>query len=107
MSNLKKKEKNLNNLIDKLGSLNTSYSQSSYDKEKLITEKNKINNEKILIEKKHEELIREHEYLKKKILKLQNEINQRLELEEKFGHEIEELNQETENLVKEIDEWQT
>ena len=34
MSNLKKKEKNLNNLIDKLGSLNTSYSQSSYDKEK-------------------------------------------------------------------------
>ena len=41
MNTLYNKEKNLNKLIDKLSSLTASYTQSSYDEEKLTTEKKK------------------------------------------------------------------
>ena len=50
--------------------------------------------------------MREHKYLKEKIKKLQFEVNQKSELEDKFNQDIEELSQETENLVSEIDKWQ-
>ena len=39
MSIIEKKEKNLNQLINKLNSLNLSYSQSNYEFEKIKTEK--------------------------------------------------------------------
>ena len=42
MSIFEKKEKNLNELIDKLDVLTSTYSQSSYEKEKIHTEKNEI-----------------------------------------------------------------
>jgi hypothetical protein len=50
--------------------------------------------------------MREHKYLKEKIKNLQLGVNKKLEIEDKFGQEIEELSQETENLVNEIDKWQ-
>ena len=50
--------------------------------------------------------MREHKYLKEKIKTLQLEIGKKTELEEKFNQDIEELSQETENLVSEIDKWQ-
>ena len=50
--------------------------------------------------------MREHKYLKERIKKLQLDINRRSELEDKFNQDIEELSQETENLVNEIDKWQ-
>ena len=40
MSIFKAKEKNLNELIDKLNALTSTYSQSSYETEKIQTEKN-------------------------------------------------------------------
>ena len=40
-------------------------------------------------------------------MKLLEEVNKRSELEEKFNQDIEELSQETENLVEEIEKWQT
>ena len=58
------------------------------------------------IEKHNQELKREHKYLKEKIIKLQQEVNNKLESEEKFKQDIEELSQETEILVSEIDKWQ-
>ena len=58
------------------------------------------------IEKKNQELIREHKYLKEKINNLQLEIIKKSNIEDKFNEEIEELSQETENLVSEIDKWQ-
>ena len=67
MSNIKKKEKNLNQLIDKLNSLSLSYSQPNYELEKIRTEKNELAYQKKEIEKKNEELTREHKYLKEKI----------------------------------------
>ena len=50
--------------------------------------------------------MREHKHLKEKIKKLQLEVNKKSDLEDKFNQEIEELSQETENLVSEIDKWQ-
>ena len=50
--------------------------------------------------------MREHEYLKKKISKLQEEVGKQSVAEEKFNQDIEELSQETESLVSEINKWQ-
>ena len=52
MSNIEKKEQNLNQLIDKLNSLSLSYSQPNYELEKIRTEKDEIDNKKKEIEKK-------------------------------------------------------
>ena len=52
MSNIEKKEKNLNQLIDKLNSLSLSYSQPNYEIEKVRTEKNELLRQKNEIEKK-------------------------------------------------------
>ena len=106
MSSFEKKEQNLNQLIEKLNSLSLSYSQPNYELEKIRTEKNELFDQKKEIEKKNVELMREHKYLKEKIKKLQFEVNQKSELEDKFHQDIEELSQETENLVSEIDKWQ-
>ena len=51
--------------------------------------------------------MREHKYLKEKIDNLQKEANKQSALEDKFNQDIEELSQETENLVSEIEKWQT
>ena len=106
MNNFKNKEKNLNKLIDKLGNLTLSYSQSSYETEKIKTEKNQLESEKKELEKKHDELIREHKYLKERLVLLQKEVEKRSDIEKKFNQDIDELSQETENLVEEIDKWQ-
>ena len=74
MGNIEKKEKNLNQLIDKLNSLSLSYSQPTYEIEKIKTEKNELSRQKSEIEKKNQELMREHEYLKEKIKNLQLEV---------------------------------
>jgi|TARA_Y100000992_G_scaffold298618_1_gene264079 chromosome segregation ATPase len=105
MSNIEKKEKNLNQLIDKLKTLSLSYSQPNYEIEKIRTERNELLRKKNEIEKKNQELMREHKYLKEKIKNLQLDVNKNFEIEEKFNQDIDELSQETENLVKEIDKW--
>ena len=52
MSIIEKKEKNLNQLINKLNSLSLTYSQPNYEVEKIKTEKNEIMRQKNEIEKK-------------------------------------------------------
>ena len=99
MSNIEKKEKNLSQLIERLNLLSSSYSQPNHEIEKVRTEKNEIEN-------KNQELMIEHKYLKEKIKNLQLEVNKKSEIEDKFNEDIEELSQETENLVSEIDKWQ-
>ena len=55
MSIFEKKEKNLNELINKLDVLTSTYSQSSYETENIKTEKNEILRQKSEIEKKNQE----------------------------------------------------
>ena len=107
MSIIEKKEKNLKQLINKLNSLTLTYSQPTYEIEKIKTEMNEILRQKNEIDNKNQELLREHEFLKEKIKSLQLEVKNKLDLEEGFNQEIEELSQETENLVTEIEKWQT
>ena len=78
MSIIEKKEKNLNLLISKLNSLSLTYSQPNYEIEKIKTEKNEILRQKIEIENKNQELVREHKYLKEKIKNLQLEVKKNL-----------------------------
>ena len=106
MSLIEKKEKNLTGLIDKLNSLSLTYSQPNYEIEKIKTEREEILRKKLQIEKKNSDLMREHKYLKEKIKKLQLEVKNKLEIEENFNKEIDELTQETENLVSDIEKWQ-
>ena len=107
MSIIEKKEKNLNQLINKLNSLTLTYSQPTYEIEKIKTEMNEILRQKNEIDNKNQELLREHKFLKEKIKSLQLEVKNKLDLEEGFNQDIEELSQETENLVTEIEKWQT
>ena len=60
MSIIEKKEKNLNQLINKLNSLNLTYSQPNFELEKIKTEKKEIMRQKIEIENKNQEFLREH-----------------------------------------------
>ena len=106
MSIIEKKEKNLNEIIKKLNSLSLTYSQPSDEVEKIKTEKNEILRQKNELEKKNQELLREHDFLKKKIQNLQLEVKKKIELEEGFNQEIDELSQEAESLVTEIEKWQ-
>ena len=107
MSIIQKKEKNLNQLINKLNSLALTYSQPNYEIEKIKSEKNEILRQKVEIEKKNIDLMREHKYLREKIKNLQIEVKKNYSLEDSFNQEIEELSKETENLVHEIEKWQT
>ena len=107
MSIFEKKEKNLNQLINKLNSLTSTYSQPNYEIEKIKSEKNEILRQKVEIEKKNIDLMREHKYLREKIKNLQIEVKKNSSLEDSFNQEIEELSKETENLVHEIEKWQT
>ena len=93
MSLIEKKEKNLIGLIDKLNSLSLTYSQPNYEIEKIKTEREEILRKKLQIEKKNLDLMREHKYLKEKIKKLQLEVKNKLEIEENFNREIDELTQ--------------
>ena len=106
MNNFKNKETNLNKLIEKLGNLSVSYTQSNIKAEKITQEKNQLEGEKKEVELKHDQLLKEHKYLKNKLLKLQEEVSKKSEKEEIFNREIDELSQETENLVEDIEKWQ-
>ena len=84
MSIIEKKEKNLNQLINKLNSLTLTYSQPTYEIEKIKTEKNEILRQKIELENKNQELLREHRYLKEKIKNLQLEIQKKITIRKRF-----------------------
>ena len=106
MSSLENKEKNLISLIQKLSNLSNSYSHDELKTEQLKKERDYFLNEKNELEKKHLELLREQKYLKDKLVNLESEMSKKSELQEKFSKEIEDLSQETEELVEEIDKWQ-
>ncbi len=106
MKNFEKKETNLNLLINKLGKLNISYSQSNFNNKSLEKERDLIKSEKDKLEKKNLEFLREHKYLKERVNKLEKELKSKKEMEKKFNDDINDLNQETQSLVEEIDKWQ-
>tara|TARA_Y100000992_G_scaffold292253_1_gene249588 strand:- start:49 stop:372 length:324 start_codon:yes stop_codon:yes gene_type:complete len=105
MKNLEKKETNLNQLIKKLGKLNISYSQFGFDNKSILKERDTLIFEKKELERKNQEILREHKYLTERVKKLEFELKSKKELEKKFNRDINDLNQETESLVEEIEKW--
>ena len=81
MNNLANKEKNLNSLIEKLSGLSKSYAHDSKGLERLTVERDKFLKERNQLEKKHDDLLMEHNYLKNKLAKLEEELNKKSELE--------------------------
>ena len=105
MKNFEKKESNLIKLIDKVSNLQTSYSQLENETD-LKAKRDTLLNEKKEVEKKNQDLLKEHKYLSEKIVKLQNELRKKSEFEKKFNQDINDLHQETQSLVEEIEKWQ-
>ena len=78
MKNFEKKENDLNRL-DRLSNIKISYSQLK-NNDDFKSERDSLFIEKEQIEKKNQELIREHKYLSDKILKLQIELKRKQNL---------------------------
>ena len=102
MSIIEKKEKNLNELLDKLNALTSTYSHSNYDTQKIVTEKNDLLRQKSEIEKKNSELLSEYLSNKRKFNYLNLDL---LEIfykakSEKNQKIIDSVNTEIENLIK-------
>ena len=70
MKNFEKKETNLNLLIEKLGKLNTSYTQYDFDNNHFERERDLIKSEKDELERKNQEILREHKYLTERVKNL-------------------------------------
>ena len=114
---LNEKNRKINNsekriLVEMLSNPGKTYSREEIGKISGISQERSIDvmitrlRQKIEIEKKNHELLREHKYLKEKIKSLQTEVKKKSDLEDNFNQEIEELSQETEDLVSEIEKWQ-
>ena len=106
MKNFEKKETNLNQLIDKLGKLNISYSQFNFDNLSIQKERDIIQHQKEELEKKNIQILREHKFLRDRVTKLEQQLKDKRDMEKKFNKDIDDLNQETLSLVEEIEKWQ-
>ena len=67
--------------------LNTSYSQNSFDNKSIVKERDSFKSEKEELKKKNQEILREHQYLKERVKKLEHELKSKKELEKKFNPE--------------------
>ena len=107
MNSILEKEKKLSLALTKLKNLNLENPDIKKNIEILGEQKNQLEIEKTEIEKKYKTLVDEHENLTRKLKDFQNKekIEEKKRLE--FSEKIDELNQETNNLMDEIDKWQT
>tara|TARA_B100000900_G_scaffold352503_1_gene320206 strand:- start:3942 stop:4265 length:324 start_codon:yes stop_codon:yes gene_type:complete len=107
MKSINEKEKKLNIALAELKNLDIKNHNLRNNIEDLNDQKNQLEIEKSDLENKYKTLLEEHASLAKKLEEIQNmkKIEQRKQIE--FSEKIDELNQETDNLLEEIDKWQT
>jgi len=98
------KEKKLNIALSKLKKLNFENPNLKNNIEKLSIQKNQLEIEKNQLETKYKSLIENYQKLKDRLKKQDLEQKNR---EMIFDEKIDELNQETDILMKEVDKWQT
>ena len=60
-----------------------------------------------MLEEKNLQLIREHDFLKKKLIELKAEIKNKNQFQHQLDQEINDLNQDAETLFEEVKKWQT
>ena len=107
MNNIKKKEKNLDDLLNKIKGLRDLNHNSELDYDKINKQKNQLALEKKMLEEKNLQLIREHDFLKKKLIELKAEIKNKNQFQHQLDQEINDLNQDAETLFEEVKKWQT
>ena len=107
MKFLSEKEKKLNEALTKLKNLNFNDTNTNKDIETLKEQKNQLEIEKKELEKKYLTLVNECDEISRKLdeFRSQEKIEKQKQLN--FSEKIDELNQETDILLSEIDEWQT
>ena len=106
MKTLNEKEKKLDSALTKLKNLDLNYMDFKETLDNLEKQKNQLGIEKQEIENKYFELIEKHKKLKISLDSLSKKNMSGASKENQFSDKIDELNQETENLLDEIDKWQ-
>ena len=106
MNSLDEKEKKLSLALEKLKSFKISNQQENSLVADLESKKNQLEIEKEEFKNKYELLKSEHEQLNLRFSKFEkNNFNEKTKQKE-CTEKIDELNQETDNLLEEIDKWQ-
>jgi len=106
MKSIDEKEKKLLEVLNELKNLKINDPGQIAEFKLLENQKNQLEIEKIELLEKYNSLVQINENLKIKLEDFnKKEINDKIK-EDKFSEKIEELNQETDNLMDEIDKWQ-
>ena len=104
MKTFSDKQKKLNTSLQKLKDLNLINPSQNKQTKYLKEQKNQLEIEKNQLETKYKSLIENYQKLKDRLKKQDLEQKNR---EMIFDEKIDELNQETDILMKEVDKWQT
>ena len=107
MNFFSEKEKKLIEALTKLKNLNLNDPNINKNIENLKGQKNQLEIEKKELEKKYTSLVNEHDALSKKLDEFERQEKIEKQKQLNFSEIIDELNQETDILLNEIDEWQT
>ena len=107
MKNYQEKEKKLEHVLKKLGTMSNKVIKKNNDIDSLISEKNQLLREKEESEKNFKNLLKQHQELKSGLEKIDQEVSYKSGNRDNFNQKIDELNQETETLIDEIEKWQT
>ncbi len=106
MNSITEKEKKLNQTLEKLRNLDFVKKRSLPELENLKEQKNQL-------EIEYKQLFKNYTFLEKENLKLKQEFEgfkskneNEKRIEQKFSEKIDELNQETDDLLDEIEKWQ-
>jgi len=108
MKSFQEKEKKLYDLLNKLNNFNVSEieNKDQLEIETLKEHKNQLEIEKSSLEEKYQTLTKELEVARNKIYHLEINKKKDQQKQNEFNQKIDELNQETEYLIKEIDKWE-
>ena len=107
METLYNKQKKLETALSRLKSLSVSPTSYLGELNDLYEEKNQLKIEKSEAENKYNQLLSEHNNLKKKLKSLEANTLRNKKIQDELNQDINELSQETDSLVEEIDKWQT
>ena len=106
MNSTHEKEKKLEEALEKLNLINPQNLNLKENISNLDQQKNQLEIEKKELEMKHMELQQNYQKLKLKIDEFNHQKETEIKKELEFTDKIDELNQETDNLLEEIDKWQ-
>ena len=106
MKNYEEKEKKLEDVLEKLGTMSNRVTKMNNDIDSLNLEKNQLLSEKEESDRNFKNLLKQHHELKSKLEKINKEVSYKFGNRDNFNQKIDELNQETETLIHEIEKWQ-